>query len=103
MVLGGSTVSASEICAATTFTAQVVLAGSSVVGSRVKLLAGELLSVNVCATPLGHSSVNELVLALTLSLNVIVMFVLVAIWVALLPGVAPVTVGATSDVVKEKL
>ena len=74
------------------------------VGRRVEdEAAGRRLPTiaNVCALPAGHSMLNELVVALTVSLKLTVMFVFAATPVAPLAGiVVVVTVGAWS-IVKE--
>jgi hypothetical protein len=82
--------------AASTATVQTTPAGSAELGVSVKLVAGEAESVNARGEPTGHSSANELVLALTLSLKLTVIVALVATPVAPLAGVVLVTVGAAS-------
>src|SRR5438105_10247677 len=87
---------------ATAFTVQVVPSGRSAVGSSVIEEPGEPLTVKLFALPVGHSSVNELPLAVTLSLKLTTTVVLVATWVAASAGDVLVTVGAASEGVKLK-
>jgi hypothetical protein len=70
-------------------------------GVKVKLEAGEAESVYVFGVPVGHSSVNELVVALTDSLKFTVIVALVATFVAAFVGVVVVTEGAASTVLNE--
>src|SRR5436190_209759 len=102
MLSGGSTASTSLIWFATTFTAQVVPAGRSTVGSSVICEPPEPVTPYACGEPLGHSMVNELPPAFTASLNVITMLLLGFTAVAPFAGVVVDTVGALS-VVNEKL
>src|SRR2546423_8728217 len=102
MLSGGSTESTSLIWFAITFTVQIVASGRSLVGSSVIDEPGEPLTVKLFALPVGHSSVNELPLAVTGSLKLTTTFVLVATWVAASAGDVLVTVGAASEVVKLK-
>src|SRR5918912_1317475 len=99
---GGSPVSTSLIPLARTVTVHVVAPGRSTVGSSVMVEVPEPLTLKACAEPLGHSSVNELALAFTGSLKVIVMLLLAFTPVAAFAGLVLETVGAAS-VVKEKL
>src|SRR5215207_1854998 len=66
---GGSSVSASEICAAVTVTVQMVLTGRSTAGVSVNELAGEAVCAKVCGAPAGHSSAKAPGPACTLSLK----------------------------------
>src|SRR6266566_2394323 len=96
MLSGGSRESVSLIWFAITFTEQIVPCGRSAVGSSVIEEPGEPLTVKLLAVPLGHSSVNELPLAVTDSLKFTTMFVLIATWSAPLAGDVEVTDGASS-------
>src|SRR5213078_1508442 len=69
MLSGGSTESTSLIWFAITFTEQTVPSGRSLVGSSVIDEPGEPLTLKLFAVPVGHSSVNELPLAVTGSLK----------------------------------
>src|ERR671929_4211 len=100
MLSGGSTESTSLIWFAITVTEQIVPSGRLLVGSSVIDEPGEPLTVKLCGVPLGHSSVNELVVAVTGSLKMTRMFVLAATSFAPSVGELPVAPGATS-VVKE--
>ena len=92
MLSGGSPASVSVIWLANTVTVQITPMGKFEVGSSVKLVAGEELSVNAWVFPgAGHSIWNELVVALTDSLKLIVMLVFAATPVAPLVGVVVVT------------
>src|SRR5438132_5729358 len=102
MLSGGSTESTSLIWFAITFTEQIVPSGRLLVGSSVIDEPGEPLTVKLSGVPVGHSSVNELPLAVTGSLKFTTMFVLVATWSAPSAGDVLVTVGAASCVVNEK-
>src|SRR6266536_2797107 len=99
---GGSTESTSLIWFASTVTVQIVPAGRSLFGSSVIPVPGEPLTVTGSGVPVGHSSVNELPLAVTLSLKSTVMLVSIATWSAPSAGVVLVTEGAASAVVNEK-
>src|SRR2546423_8266579 len=88
--------------AATAVTVHVVPSGRSAVGSSVIEEPGEPLTVKLFALPVGHSSVNELPLAVTLSLKLTTMFAFVATFVAPSAGEVLVTVGAASEAVKLK-
>jgi hypothetical protein len=88
--------SASTTFAATTVTLQTVFTGRLLVGVSVNVVAGELESVNVFGVPAGHSSLNELVVACTDSLNVTEIVELSGTSVAPFVGVVLVTVGGTS-------
>jgi hypothetical protein len=101
MLSGGSTASASVICAATTEAEHEAPPGIGEVGVRVNVVAGEELSVNGTAVEL-HDRVNELVVALTLSLKLTVIVADGATPVASSAGVVELTVGATSAVEKLK-
>src|SRR5688572_10004679 len=97
MLSGGSLASVSEIWFAITVTVQSVPAGSGAIGVSVKLAAGEALSVNACTLPgAGHSIVNELVVAATDSLKLIVIVAFCPTFAATFVGVVDVTVGAAS-------
>src|SRR5438132_455297 len=99
---GGSTESTSLIWFAITFTEQIVASGRSLVGSSVIDEPGEPLTVKLSGVPVGHSSVNELPLAVTGSLKVTVTLLLGFTPVAPFAGLVLETVGALS-VVNEKL
>src|SRR5437764_8908749 len=103
MLSGGSTVSTSLIPVAITFTEQTVPSGRLLVGSSVIDDPGEPLTVKLSGVPVGHSSVNELPLAVTGSLKLTTMFVFTATWSAASAGDVVVTVGAASAVAKVKL
>src|SRR3989440_3461068 len=103
MLSGGSTVSTSLICAAITFTEQPVPSGRLPVGSSVIDEPGEPLTVKLSGVPVGHSSENELVVAVTGSLKLTTTFVFTATWSAASAGEVVVTVGAASCVANEKL
>src|SRR5918911_2012311 len=103
MLSGGSTVSTSLIWFAITFTEQIVPSGRSLVGSSVIDEPGEPLTVKLSEVLVGHSSVNELVVAVTGSLKFTVMFVFTATWSAASAGDVVVTDGAASAVANEKL
>src|SRR5947208_3064560 len=102
MLSGGSTESVSLIPLASTVTVQLVPSGKSAVGSSVIVQVPEPLTPKASDEPLGHSIVNELVLAFTGSLNETVTLVLGFTSVAPPAGLVLVTVGALS-VVNEKL
>src|SRR5215207_3997756 len=100
---GGSTVSASLIPLARTVMVQVVAPGRLAVGSRVIVEVPEPLTLKSWRFPdVGHSIVNEPVVAFTGSLNVTVMLSLGFTSVASLAGLVLETVGAASSVVNEK-
>src|SRR5919199_434175 len=82
MLSGGSTVSTSLIPFAITFTEQTVPSGRSLVGSSVIDEPGEPLTEKLSGVPVGHSSENELPLAVTGSLKFTTMFVFTATWSA---------------------
>src|SRR5947208_11868286 len=103
MLSGGSIASTSLIPAARTVTVQTAPFGRFDVGSSVIVEPGEPLRVNDCAEPVGHSSVNELPLAVTGSLKLTTMFAFLATSVAPSAGVVVLTLGAASCVVNEKL
>src|SRR6266550_562783 len=103
MLSGGSTASTSLIWFAITLTAQTVPSGRLLVGSSVIDEPGEPLTVNDSGVPVGHSSVNELPLAVTGSLKLTTTFVFVATWSAPSAGEVLVTDGAASAVANEKL
>src|SRR5919202_6233313 len=103
MLSGGSTVSTSLIWFAITFTTQSVPSGRSLVGSSVIDEPGEPLTVKLSEVFVGHSSVNELVVAVTGSLKFTTMFVFTATWSAASAGDVVVTDGAASAVANEKL
>src|SRR5213082_797786 len=102
MLSGGSTESTSLIWFAMTFTAQTVPSGRSLVGSSVIDEPGEPLTAKLLGVPVGHSSVNELPLAVTGSLKLTTTFVFTATWSAPSAGDVVVTEGAASCVVKLK-
>src|SRR5207237_10799794 len=77
---GGSTESTSLIWFAITFTEQIVPSGRLLVGSSVIDEPGEPLTVKLSGVPVGHSSVNELPLAVTGSLKLTTPFVFTATW-----------------------
>src|ERR671932_1814324 len=103
MLSGGSTESTSLIWLATAFTEQIVPSGRLPVGSSVIDDPGEPLTVKLSGVPVGHSSVKELVVAVTGSLKLTTMFVFTATWSAASAGEVVVTVGAVSAVANEKL
>src|SRR5947208_2019499 len=103
MLSGGSTVSTSLIWFAITFTEQIVPSGRSLVGSSVIDEPGEPLTLKLSGVPVGHSSENELVVAVTGSLKLTTMFVFTATWSAASAGEVLETVGAASCVANEKL
>src|SRR5437868_2367862 len=82
MLSGGSTASTSLIWFAITLTEQTVPSGRLLVGSSVIDEPGEPLTVKLSGVPVGHSSENELVVAVTDSLKLTTMFVFTATWVA---------------------
>src|SRR2546423_11262423 len=86
--------------AATAVTVQIVPSGRSEVGSRVIDDPGEPLTVKLFDVEAGHSSVNELPLAVTDSLKLRTTFELTATWSTPLAGDVLVTAGAASAVVK---
>src|SRR6266508_5004407 len=96
MLSGGSFESVSLIWFAITFTAHVVPWGRSAVGSSVIEPPGEPLTAKLFAVPLGHSSLNELVVAVTDSLKLTTMFVFTATWSAPFAGEVLLTEGAVS-------
>src|SRR5438067_3947022 len=102
MLSGGSTVSTSLIPLAITFTEHTVPSGRSLVGSSVIDEPGEPLTEKLSGVPVGHSSENELAVAVTGSLKFTTTFVFTATCVAASAGDVLVTVGAASAVVKEK-
>src|SRR5213080_2732606 len=102
MLSGGSTMSTSLIWFAITFTEQTVPSGRLLVGSSVIDEPGEPLTVKLSDVLVGHSSVNELVVAVTGSLKLTTMFVFTATWSAPFAGELVVTLGAASCVVEEK-
>src|SRR2546426_8853134 len=102
MLSGGSTESTSLIWFAITFTEQTVPSGRSLVGSSVIDEPGEPLTVKLSGVPVGHSSVNELPVAVTGSLKLTTTFTFTAWWVAPSAGDVLVTEGAASAVVNEK-
>src|SRR5918911_1330158 len=95
---GGSTESTSLMLFAITVTEQIVPSERLLVGSSVIDEPGEPLTVKLCGVPAGQSSVNELVVAVTASLKVNVMFVFAATSVAPSAGEWAVTAGAESVV-----
>src|ERR1051325_10581045 len=102
MLSGGSTESTSLIPVAITFTEQTVPSGRLLVGSSVAVEVPVPLTVKPSGVPLGHWSVNELVVKFTFSLKLTVMLLLGLTPVVPFAGVVVVTAGALS-VVKEKL
>src|SRR5438874_8723033 len=103
MLSGGSTVSTSLIWFAITFTEQIVPSGRLLVGSSVIDEPGEPLTEKPSGVPVGHSSVNELAVAVTGSLKLTTMFVLTATLLASTAGEVLVTVVAASADANEKL
>src|SRR6266487_3752912 len=103
MLSGGSMESTSLIWFASTFTEQTVPSGRSLVGSSVADEPGEPLTPKLSGVPLGHSSVNELPVAVTGSLKFTTMFVFTATWSAPSAGEVLETLGAASAVANEKL
>src|SRR5919202_6010136 len=103
MLSGGSTESTSLIWFATTFTEQITPSGRLLVGSSVIDEPGEPLTAKLSGVPAGHSSVKELVVAVTGSLKLTTTFVFTATWSAASAGEVVVTVGAASCVANEKL
>src|SRR5438552_14447625 len=93
---GGSFESVSLTLFAITLTAHVTPSGRSAVGSSVIAEPGEPLTVKLFAVPLGHSRLNELVVALTDSLKVTVAFAFTATCVAPFAGDVLSTEGASS-------
>src|SRR5688572_13924385 len=65
---GGSFVSASAICAAETVSVQSASYGSGAADVRLKLFAGDAVTVAACSAP-PHDSVNAVAPAVTLSLK----------------------------------
>src|SRR2546423_13864545 len=100
---GGSIASTSLIPAASTVTVQTVPFGRFEVGSSVIVEPGEPLTENACALPVGHSSVNELPVAVTGSLKVTSMLASFATSTAPSAGLVLETLGAASCVVNEML
>src|SRR5918911_5134261 len=96
MVSGGSTVSTSLIWFPITFTEQTMPSGRSLVGSRVIDEPGEPLTEKLSGVPVGHSSENELVVAVIGSLKFTTTFVFTATWSAASAGEVVVTEGAAS-------
>ena len=88
--------SASTICDATTVTLHTVFTGSALVGVSVNVVAGELDSEKLFGVPVGHSSLNELVVACTDWSNVTEIVELNGTFVAPSAGDVLVTVGGTS-------
>ena len=80
---------------------QVVVCGSAEFGVSVKLEAGDELSEYDTGVPVGHSSLNDDVLALTCSEKFTVTVEFVATAVAPFVGLVDVTVGGES-IVNEK-
>src|SRR6266516_7812204 len=102
MLSGGSTESTSLIWFAITFTEQTVASGRLLVGSSVIVEPGEPHTEKLSGVPVGHSSVNELVVAVTGSLKLTTTFVFTATWSAPSAGEVLETLGAASCVVNEK-
>src|SRR5436305_13915019 len=102
MLSGGSTVSMSLIWFAITLTEQTVPSGRLLDGSSVIDEPGEPLTEKLSGVPVGQSSENELVVAVTDSLKLTTMFVFTATWSAASAGEVVVTDGAASAVVKLK-
>src|SRR5437763_3881239 len=103
MLSGGSTVSTSLIWFAITFTEHSVPSGRLLVGSSVIDEPGEPLTEKLSGVPVGHSSENELVVAVTASLKFTTMFVFTATWSAASAGEVVETLGAASAVANVKL
>src|SRR5437868_8304277 len=100
---GGSTESTSLIWFAITFTVQIVPSSRLLDGRSVIEEQGEPLTEKLSGVPVGHSSVNELPLAVTGSLKLTTMFVFTATWAAASAGEVVETLGAWSAVANEKL
>src|SRR5207248_600503 len=98
---GGAAVWAALVLAATGVTVQVAV-GRSAVGSSVIDDPGDPLTLKLFAVPVGHSSVNELELTVTDSLQLMTMLVFTATWSAPSAGDVLDTAGAASAVVKLK-
>jgi hypothetical protein len=93
--------SVSLTCAATTVAVHTVVCGNGLFGVSVKLDAGEELREYATGVPLGHSSLNELVDAVTCSEKFTVTVADVSTPVAPFVGTVLVTVGGES-IVNEK-
>src|SRR5207244_8632520 len=100
---GGSIRSVSLISSLWTVMVQTVPAGRFVVGVSVNVVAGDEVCEKLSGVPVGHSIVNALLVALTDSLKLMSIVVSRATSVAPLAGVVPLTLGAASCVVNEKL
>src|ERR1041384_7714765 len=96
MLSGGSTASTSLIWFAITFTAQTVPSGRLLVGSSVADDVPDPLTEKLSGVPVGHSSVNELVVKVTGSLKLTTMFRFTALGVAASAGDGVGTRGAAS-------
>src|SRR5437762_11668084 len=83
--------------------AQTVPSGRLLVGSSVIDEPGEPLTEKLSGVPVGHSSVNELVVAVTGSLKFTTMFVFTATRSEERRVGEEETVGVASDVANEKL
>src|SRR5256885_15849229 len=99
MLSGGSTVSTSLMPLASTVTVQTVPFGRFEVGSSVIVEPGEPETVNACALPVGHSSENEVLLAVTGSLKVMSMLVFFATPVGTAAGLWTDSLAAAAGVV----
>src|SRR4051812_1681100 len=95
MLSGGSLLSLSLTCAASTVAVQSSPLPKSVFGSTVHVV-GPPLTVTVCAPVLAQLTVTELLVIVTGSLNVTLRFVFVATVTEPLVGVTVVTDGAAS-------
>src|SRR5438876_3046678 len=102
MLSGGSTESTSLIWFAITFTEQTVPSGRSLVGSSVIDEPGEPLTEKLSGVPVGHSSVNELVVAVTGSPKFTTTLVFTATWSAPSAGEVLETLGASAAAASEK-
>src|SRR5215208_4885579 len=96
MLLGGSTASASVICAASTVTVQMAPSGRPKSAVKEIELVVAPAPLNATGESTGHSRVNAEIGALTSSLKLITMVALVATLVAPLVGDVLVTDGAAS-------
>src|ERR671938_370730 len=92
-VLGRSESGSSVIELVITFPEQTVPSGRSLVGSSVIDEPGEPLTEKLSGVPVGHSSENELDVAVTGSLKLTTTFVFTATWFAASAGAVGVTEG----------
>src|SRR5215212_6703736 len=103
MLSGGSTVSTSATWPLTTVTVQTAADGRLALGSSVTAEPGEPETANALGVAVGHSSVNELPVAVTYSLKLTTMLPPCATSTAPFAGLVLETEGASSCVVNEKL